>query len=140
MALGSINTDVMTFDDMKANIKKKYADAKYLLDQGSYANCYYLCGYCVELALKYKIAKHLKWRDFSLSSSEKTLKSHNIDLLLRFTGIVGLNSTADWSVVKDWNESIRYANPSDIAQAVSFGMLTATKNVVRRISACLLKP
>lgn len=139
MALGSINTDVMTFDDMKANIKKKYADAKSLLDQGSYANCYYLCGYCVELALKYKIAKHLKWSDFRLSSNERTLKSHDLDLLLRFTGIEGLNSTPDWSVVKDWNESIRYANPHNIAQAEAEDMLNATKNVVRRISACLLK-
>jgi hypothetical protein len=129
----------MTLDGRKAKIKKKYVDAEYLLNQGSYANCCYLCGYCVELALKYKIAKHLKWPDFRLSSSEKTLKSHNLDLLLRFTGIVGLNTTADWSVVKDWNESIRYANPSDIVQADAQGMLTATKNVVRRISACLLK-
>lgn len=139
MALGSINTDRMTFSSMQANIKAKYADAKYLFAQNSYANCYYLCGYCVELALKYRIAKYLKWPDFHLSSDEKSLKSHDLDLLLRFTGIVGLNATADWSIVKDWNESIRYANPSDISMVAAQEMIDATKTIVRGISKCLLE-
>lgn len=139
MSLGSVNVSAMSFSDMAVNIKQKYADALVLYSNSSFANCYYLCGYCVELALKYKIAKYLRWTNFSTSQNDKTLKTHDLNLLLKYTGIIGLNLTPEWSIVKEWNETIRYMNPRTISQTDAQEMLDSTKIVVRSICKCLLK-
>lgn len=140
MTISDINTNELDYGGLRENIKQKYSDAKLLFLNGGYANCYYLCGYCVELALKYKIAKYLKWLSFTPLREEKNLKCHDLNHLLRYTGLHNLTMTPDWNVVKDWSESIRYANPSLISKQSADEMLKSTKVVVRGIYKCLLKP
>jgi HEPN domain-containing protein len=47
----------MTPIEIELNIKQKYKDATILHKYNGYSNAIYLCGYCVELALKYAIIK-----------------------------------------------------------------------------------
>ena len=124
---------------MEDNIKQKYLDAKLLCENGRHANSIYLCGYCVELALKYAITKKLNWTQFRTDNRFKFLKVHDFDLLLAFTGDeLRIKKLVDWSVVQAWSESKRYENPSNAKHNDSEAMLEATKKLVEELCTILL--
>jgi len=50
--------------EIEHNLRQKYHDAVLLADNQRYANAIYLSGYCVELALKYKITHHFNWDSY----------------------------------------------------------------------------
>lgn len=100
-------------------------DARVLLAAKRYDGAVYLCGYAVELALKARICKTLKWQGYPETQKEFTglnsFKVHDLDLLLRLTGkeqSVKTGFLAEWSAVAAWNPEARYkpigsANESD---------------------------
>jgi hypothetical protein len=85
----------------------------------------YLCGYAVELALKARICKTLKWHGYPETNKEferlTSFKVHDLDVLLRLTGresAVKASFFVEWSAVAAWNPEARYkpigsANASD---------------------------
>ncbi|NBB32086.1 hypothetical protein [Cellulophaga sp. BC115SP] len=96
---------------------ERIEDAQVLYDGGRYNGSYYLCGYAVEIALKYSICSVLNWDGFPSTSrefeSKKSLKTHSLDDLLAFTGkeiLVKSTHMADWSVVNNWNPENRYSS------------------------------
>ena len=77
-------------------------DAKALLEAGRYSGAVYVCGYVVELGLKRKICKTLNWDEYPIDSQYKALKTHELEVLLHFSGFkkfVIANLKAEWSVV-----------------------------------------
>ena len=76
----------MELEEILNNIRQKYFDAVLLKEHGRYANAIYLSGYCVELSLKYAIAKHLNWTSFNTEGKFKFLKVHDLELLVSLTG------------------------------------------------------
>jgi len=69
----------------------------------------------VELALKARICRTLKWPEFPESRHEfeglQSLKTHNLEILLRLSGIadrVRTKHPTEWSVVLGWNPEARY--------------------------------
>jgi hypothetical protein len=66
-------------------------DAETLLNAQRFDGAVYLCRYAIEIALKYKICKTLNWHAFLSSNKDfenyKSLKTHDLDVLLSFTGI-----------------------------------------------------
>ncbi|MDD2810634.1 HEPN domain-containing protein [Rhodoferax sp.] len=100
-------------------------DAKVLLAAKRFDGAVYLCGYAVELALKARICKTLKWSGYPESNKEfeplKSFRVHDLDVLLRLTGREGAvkaNYFVEWSAVAAWNPEARYkpigsANESD---------------------------
>ena len=92
--------------------------AKLLRTRRSYDAAVYLCGYAVEIALKARICRTLKWRTgFPQTTAEfqekGNLKTHDFQALLSFTGIqerVRLLCLLEWSVVSQWRPEQRY-NP-----------------------------
>lgn len=100
-------------------------DASVLLRAKRFDGAVYLCGYAVELALKARICKTLKWSGYPESNKEfellKSFKVHDLDVLLRLTGreeAVKANYFVEWSAVAAWNPEARYkpigsANESD---------------------------
>ena len=129
----------MSPQEIEENIKQKYLDATLLYENGRYANSIYLCGYCVELALKYAITKKLNWIQFRTDNKFKFLKVHDLDLLLAFTGEeLRIKKLAHWSVVQAWSENKRYENPSYAKQNDSEAMLEATKKLVEELCTILL--
>lgn len=124
----------MTPQEILDNITQKYLDAKLLCENGRYANSIYLCGYCVELALKYAITKRLNWTKFNTEGKFKFLKVHDLDLLVALTGDeLRIKKLSYWSVVQVWNESKRYEDPSQAKQEGTEAMIEATKKLVEEL-------
>jgi hypothetical protein len=69
----------------------------------------------VELALKARICRTLKWSDFPERRCEfeglQTFKTHDLDVLLRLSGrehYVKSKLFPEWTVVSQWNPEARY--------------------------------
>ena len=106
---------MLTRKDLLDNAKGKLMDAEILYKAGRYDSSCYLCGYAVELALKARILKHLKWVGIpdkvDRSSPYQIIKTHDPDYLLQFTGIetkLKPALQAEWSVALKWGPELRY--------------------------------
>lgn len=129
----------MLLKEITENLKQKYSDAVLLAENQRYANAIYLCGYCVELALKYAITKHLNWSAFRTAGDLKILKTHNFFFLLQLTGKEKAIKDFDaWHVVNKWKESKRYEDPRNATGTDAMGMLSATEILVKELCAISL--
>jgi HEPN domain-containing protein len=127
----------MNLDEIIDNIIQKHRDAELLLVHGRYANAIYLCGYCVELALKYAIARNMNWSVFKPEGKLKFLKVHDLDLLVMLTGQeTRIRKLPAWSIVNQWTEAQRYDDPAQSTEEDAQAMLAATKQFVEEV--CLI--
>lgn len=106
---------MLVMAEIKRLASARLQDAKVLESAGRHDGAVYMCGYAIELALKLRICKTLKWTGFPETNNEfrnfQSLKVHDLDVLLRFSGIesrVKANYFAEWSVVSAWNPESRY--------------------------------
>lgn len=71
--------------------KCRYEEAGILLVNKKADGAVYLCGYSLELILKYKIVKVLNWDGYPENSNEfkgyQSFKVHNLDVLLKLSGL-----------------------------------------------------
>lgn len=91
--------------------RARLRDAQVLLKARRFDGAFYLSGYAVELALKARICRTLRWRDFPQSGREfdhfRSLRT------LKFSGIgerVKARHAAAWIVVVRWDPESRYGN------------------------------
>lgn len=72
--------------ELKKIALARLKDAEILYKGRRYDGAVYLCGYAIELTLKAKVCKTLKWSGFPSTSSEfqglQSFKTHRLDLLL----------------------------------------------------------
>lgn len=115
-------------------------DARALYSKQRYGGTVYLCGYVVELGLKSRICKTLKWKSFPSSQRDfdtlKTFKTHNLEVLLHLSGLerkIKSQHLADWSIVTQWDPELRYSLPGSISKTEAREMLKATIHVLRAI-------
>src|SRR5690349_9720166 len=101
--------------------KARLKDAQVLLVAGRYDGALYLCGYAIEIGLKLRICKTLKWAGFPATNKEfdnfKSFKVHNLDVLLSLTGMeakIKSKYLAEWSAVTIWNPEARYTTIGSI--------------------------
>lgn len=126
----------MLLNEMLDNIKQKYLDAYLLIENQRYANAIYLCGYCIELALKYAIAKNLNWPQYRVDGKLKFLKIHDLDILVALSGReVKIKQRSSWSTAIKWDESRRYEDPSRATQQDAQEMLDAAKDLMEELCA-----
>lgn len=110
-----------------------------MFDHGRYANAIYLCGYCVELALKYAITRNMNWLAFKPEGKLKFLKVHDFDLLVMLTGQEArIKKLPSWSIVNQWTEAQRYEDPARSTEEDAQIMLAATKIFVEELCPILL--
>ena len=108
---------MLTVKELHKIKQSRLRDAKALMIKRRYDGAIYLCGYAVELALKARICKTLKWSKFPESRNEfqglECFKIHNLDTLLKLSGQetkIKTNYISDWSIVNQWNPAkIRYS-------------------------------
>src|SRR5947209_2028228 len=88
------------------NMLPQAGEAKALFKSRHYDGAAYLCGYAVEIALKARVCRHLKWNGFPENKGEsrwsQALKTHDLDALLELSGVqtrIMSNYVADWSVI-----------------------------------------
>ena len=106
---------MLTKVELREIARARLRDSEVLFNASRYDGAIYLCGYCVEIALKNRICKALNWigypstrKDFENLSSFKT---HNLDILLKLSGSENKIKTkflAEWSLVAVWEPEARY--------------------------------
>lgn len=128
---------MITITDLLKIASERLKDAEIPLNENRYDGAVYLCGYSIEVALKSKICKTLNWTSFPLTNKEfenyKSLKTHNLDVLLSLTGIETLIKTthfAEWSAVAIWNPEARYNPQGQINFADATLMINSAKTLL----------
>jgi len=108
---------MITRSDLTKTARAHLRDAGILYRRGSYDGASYLCGYAVEIALKARICRTLRWTGFPSTPGEfqnvKSVQTHNFEALLLFTGLedrIKSVQYAQWGKAKTWNPEQRY-NP-----------------------------
>lgn len=126
--------------DLLGIVKERLADVETLLKDDRYNGAVYLCGYAVEIALKHKICLTLNWDGFPSSNREfekyKSLKTHDLDALLSFTGIekeIREDYLLDWSAMKIWNLEARYNRLDEISSAEAEEMINSAKIIINAL-------
>jgi HEPN domain-containing protein len=109
---------IVTRAEFRELAEQRLAEAKALLDHGSWDGAYYLAGYAVELALKACIIKMLMNRDafpdkeFSRNcythAIEKLVGLANLDDPRRIDTDADPDLLANWALARDWSEEKRY--------------------------------
>jgi HEPN domain-containing protein len=130
---------MLTIAELKAMARARIKDSRVLFKAGRYDGAYYLCGYAVEIALKARICKTLKWPDFPESSSEfkglASLKSHSFEDLLRFSGKDDLIRSARygsyWSLVSQWNPENRYKTIGSVTKVQAESMIRSATELLK---------
>ena len=106
---------MITTKDLRAISRERLRDARALLRAKRFDGTYYVCGYAVELALKARCCRTLKWADFPETPQDfrglQSFKTHDLAMLLRLSGVkarVRAGYMMEWSVVLEWRPEVRY--------------------------------
>jgi len=123
--------------ELKKLAEARLKDSEILLRNRRYDSATYLCGYALELALKARICRTLKWIGFPSSNREfqncKSLKTHNLDVLLAFSGLedkIKNNFFPEWSVVTLWKPEHRYRPLGSENKNTTLNMIDASKKLI----------
>lgn len=102
--------------DLRKIARARLQDAEALLTTRRYDGAVYLCGYAVEVALKARICRTLKWAGYPSTRKEfegyQSFRVHDLDVLLHLSGAeakIKSNYLAAWLAVAAWDPSVRYA-------------------------------
>lgn len=109
---------MLTVKQLREIARDRIKDAEALFKAERYDGAMYICGYAVEIALKARICKTLRWSDFPQTNQEfgqhrkyNPFKIHQLDLLLSYSGLEGKvrsRFNAQWSLVVSWDPDSRY--------------------------------
>src|SRR5207245_9905070 len=109
------SVSLMARTDLQRIARSRLGEAKALFKSRHYDGAAYLCGYALELALKARVCRHLKWDVFPENQAEsrwsQALKTHDLAALLELSGVQNrIKSTyvADWSFIhSNWSPEDR---------------------------------
>lgn len=124
----------MKIEEIDKIIQARVEDATVLFQSSRYDGSVYLCGYAIELGLKARICRTLKWNEYPTSPKYGTFKTHDLDVLLHLSGCeheVKLTHFADWSVVAEWNPEARYNPVGSVLASDAKNMLESTKELLK---------
>jgi hypothetical protein len=126
--------------EVKRLASARLRDAEALFAASRFDGAVYMCGYSVELALKARICKTLKWPGFPDKDNEfkglGSFKVHDLDTLLRFTGRETHVKSAllpEWSAVAAWSPEARYKPVGTVTPADAQLMLTSAAVLLRKL-------
>lgn len=122
--------------DIQSIVHARLKDAEVLFEAQRYDGAVYLCGYAVELGLKYKICKTLNWDGYPLTRNEfegySTFKTHKLDVLLHLSGAeenIKSKFLAEWSAVSEWKPENRYQPIGNINEEEARLMLESATTI-----------
>ncbi len=114
----------LTPNQLEKLSRERLTDAEALFAAKRFEGAFYVCGYAIELGLKYRICKILDWDEYPVggkgSEKHKSFKTHKFDDLLHYSGIEKQKNAfiADWSVVMKWDSEIRYSSETQTPEGV----------------------
>lgn len=130
----------LTRVDFQQLADDRLVDAKALLAAGRAVAAYYMAGYAVECALKACIAKTIGQYEFPDKDFGRSVHTHDLPSLVRLAGVdrdfQEARTTdpalgANWGVVANWTETVRYYGASqEEAQALIDALLDADHGVL----------
>jgi hypothetical protein len=130
---------MLTLGDMRRLARERVAEAALLVRAERYDTGVYLCGYAVEVSLKARICRTLRWSEFPNEPQEwkrhhSFLKVHDLELLSHWSGC-GLELTKPpvrehWLEVTAWNPEMRYKLSGVVNRAESLRMLRAARALI----------
>lgn len=127
-------------DDLKRLARGRLRDAKALFRAGRYDAAAYICGYAVEVALKARICRTLKWAGFPESNKEfehyQSFKTHRLSTLLSLSGQeerIRARYLSEWTRVLPWDPAIRYKLIGTTRREEARLMLEAVRVLVRAL-------
>jgi HEPN domain-containing protein len=131
---------MLTRSELRRIARTRFQDAETLFRGRRYDGAIYLCGYAVELTLKARVCRTLRWAAFPQTNNEfqqlQSFKTHNLETLLRLAGRedkVRIRHLADWSVVVNWNPESRYEPPGTATRVSALSMIGATRRLMSAI-------
>jgi len=137
---------MITIRELKNISKAHLKDAEVLFQNRRYDGAIYLCGYAVELALKARICKTLRWNGFPESRKEfenyKSFRTHNLDVLFTLSGMdtkIKQIYLFEWSIVTKWNPEIRYSTSGITNRHDANDMIKSILNLIFLKRASLFK-
>lgn len=123
--------------DLKNIAQARLVDCEILLKKARYDGAIYLCGYAIEIALKARICRVLKWSEFPSTKNEfqsyKTFKTHDLDILLSLSGIekkIKRSYLAEWSNIAQWDPEIRYKPVGSAKRTETESMIASAKKLL----------
>lgn len=123
--------------DLKSIAKGRLRDAQVLQKAGRFDGSVYMCGYAVEVALKMRACRSLKWLGFPDSRKEfeglQSFKTHMLETLLHLSGAearIRSKFVAEWSIVLRWNPEARYQRMGTATKQDAADMIAAAKRLV----------
>jgi hypothetical protein len=123
--------------DLRVLSKARLHDAEVLMAAKRFDAAFYICGYAVELALKARICRTLKWSGFPESERDfrgfRSVKTHDLEVLLRFSGIearVMAKHVAEWAVVSVWNPENRYQGIGRVLPQQAANMISSVRRLL----------
>jgi len=121
--------------------RARLRDAEALLAASRYDGSVYLCGYSVEIGLKARICRTLKWDGFPSTNKDfekyriHSFRTHNLDVLLHLSGaekkIKEARYLPAWSVVAMWEPGTRYRPIGTATSADAIDMIKAAKILLK---------
>lgn len=131
---------MLTVAELRKIARARLDDSLALLAAGRHQGAAYLCGYAVELALKARICRTLRWQGYPATKKDfegfQSFKTHDLDVLLRLSGResqVKLRHFAEWSEVVQWSPESRYQPVGSITQSEAQSLVAAARAVVKSL-------
>jgi HEPN domain-containing protein len=131
---------VISPTDLSQIALARVKDAEALLRAKRFDGAVYLTGYSVELSLKARVCRTLRWAGYPQTNAEfeslRTFRTHDLDLLLRLSGCESRIKTkyfADWSSVAQWRSDARYRPVGSAKESDARQMISAAKRLLRRL-------
>lgn len=128
---------MLSVKELTAIARARLKDADGLLSLGRYDGAMYICGYAVEIALKVRIVKTLKWPGFPSNGKEfeglQSFRSHDLERLLYLSGReskIQARFSAEWAALSVWNPELRYSAPGQISRPSAESMIQSCRTLV----------
>ncbi|MEW6210253.1 MAG: HEPN domain-containing protein [Acidobacteriota bacterium] len=128
---------MVPIDDLRRIARGRLKDAEVLFAAGRYDGAIYLCGYAIEIALKARICRALKWQGYPATRKEfegyLSFRTHDLDILLHLSGAEGKIKTmhlAEWSIVATWDPNVRYRPIGSASSQDAADMIKSTKVIL----------
>ena len=118
----------MTRADLQKLAQDRVDDATVLICAGRWSAAYHLIGYALECGLKSCVLAHVQntgmiFRDRNYLKNLADCWTHDLDKLVQLAGLtadlgktvaVNANLQSNWLVAKDWKETSRYEEKTEI--------------------------
>jgi HEPN domain-containing protein len=126
--------------DLEQLARSRLREARTLFGSRQYDGAAYLCGYAIELALKARVYRHLRWPGLPETRAEarsfQALRTHDLEALLELSGARARITTvylSQWTMVSGWNPEMRYQKIGTVSRDDARRMIEASAVLLRTL-------